>query len=219
MKKNELKKMFITVSMAAVMSCAISGCGKEEKKDKTTGMATTAAATNEAATTAAATTEASPAQTTTGETSGQTATTEAQVKEDTADSNTTVASEKKEEVAVTNTFEGTYHETLAGRGTINIKKDTDTNYTVEISWAGSAAEMSDWVCHPTLQDGKLIYDDCVQTYTIFDENGNPTTDDEGVATPVIVYEGGKGSFSFNNDGNLVWDDQTEHVADDSVFAK
>lgn len=194
MKRNELKKMIVTVGMAAVMAGALSGCGKEEKKDSTTQATTTQAAT-------------------------QNDTTQVEGQGDVVDGYATVSPEEFEEETGRSAFEGTYHETIAGRGTIVIKKDSDTNYTVEISWAGSAAEMSDWVCHPTLQDGKLVYDDCVQTYTIFDENGNPTTNEEGIATPVIVYEGGKGSFSFNNDGNLVWDDQNEHVADGSVFAK
>ena len=45
MKRNELKKMIVTVGMAAVMAGALSGCGKEEKKDSTTQATTTQAAT------------------------------------------------------------------------------------------------------------------------------------------------------------------------------
>jgi len=108
-------------------------------------------------------------------------------------------------------YAGIYIESLAGRASITLVKETSGVYSVEIMWPNSAAEMVLWRFHGSFDDNAVLtYHDCVRMTTIFDENGNGDT--------VTNYENGSGRLYFA-DGAMHWDDAQEHVANDSLFYK
>ncbi len=98
---------------------------------------------------------------------------------------------------------------MAQRGFIYISKEDDGNYLVEVTWPDSAFKSNYWAMHGKFDsNGVLKYDNCVKTVTVFYENGNETTDENGVQSPYIEYEGGKGSFTYK-EGKLYWNDEEE----------
>ena len=106
-------------------------------------------------------------------------------------------------------YEGTYYESIAGRGNITFTKSDAGSYTVEIRWSSSYAEMAAWDLTATaVQDGSLVYADCVRSTITFDEAGNDSS--------VIEYENGTGKF-YLEDGALHWIDDVDHAGDDSLF--
>lgn len=106
-------------------------------------------------------------------------------------------------------YEGTYYESIAGRGNITFTKSDAGSYTVEIRWSSSYAEMAAWDLTATAaEDGSLVYDDCVRSTITFDEAGNDSS--------VIEYENGTGKF-YLEDGALHWIDDVDHSGDDSLF--
>ena len=205
MRRNGMKKLIVTTGLIAAMVCSLCACGK--KKEEKTTAATTEATTTEAAT-EAATTEAATA-----------ATTEVEGQGDLIDESAAVSPEEYEEVTGHDYYSGSYVESVAQRGFIYISKEDDGNYLVEVTWPDSAFKSNYWAMHGKFDsNGVLKYDNCVKTVTVFDENGNETTDENGVQSPYIEYEGGKGSFTYK-EGTLTWNDEEEHVADGSEFLR
>ena len=108
-------------------------------------------------------------------------------------------------------YEGIYIESVAGRASITLVKETAGAYSVEITWPNSAAEMVMWRFHGSLDDNAVLtYHDCIRMTTVFDESGNGDT--------VTNYENGSGRLYFA-DGAMHWDDAQEHVGSDSLFYK
>ena len=110
------------------------------------------------------------------------------------------------------TLVGTWAEKIAGRGSIQIiKGDTAGKYNVMIHWSASAAEMYFWnmTAAATGRGAEIRYEDCTLEDIVFTEGGDGTS--------TVVYENGKGTFNLLSTYELIWDDETGHAADDTVF--
>ena len=107
---------------------------------------------------------------------------------------------------------GTWAEKIAGRGSIQIiKGDAEGKYNVLIHWSGSAYEMYFWrmTAYATGRGAEISYEDCTLEDILFTDEEHSTT--------TVVYENGKGSFNLLSTYELIWDDETGHAADDTVF--
>lgn len=106
---------------------------------------------------------------------------------------------------------GVWAEKMAGRCSIEIRKNADGNFDVNIHWSSSAFESSFWkmTAVPTGNGAELRYEDCVETVITF------TSETEN--TEKTVYENGTGTFELLSTYELVWHDEIEHAADDNLF--
>lgn len=191
MRKTFLKKTTAALILGT-LALSLTACGG--KNDATTAQN----ATTTAATTTAASTEATTAATTAAATESQT-----------TEAATAAATEAPASSAVA-PEEGTYSESVAGRGRMDLTKDGDS-YTINVTWSGSAAEGGRWTFHGSFDaNGVLTYSDCVCEHYMFDEDGNETVETD--------YTNGSGSLTYSN-GSITWQDDQEHVADGSVFVK
>ncbi len=107
---------------------------------------------------------------------------------------------------------GQWAEQIAGRGVITITASADGKYTVLVEWSSSAFEHDVWEMTATADaDGALRY-----------ENGTRKTvtyTSETEYTEELHYENGTGVLSRNAEGQLVWQDDVDHAADDTVFIR
>ena len=108
-------------------------------------------------------------------------------------------------------FIGTY---AKDRAMIDVSAADDKDGAAfHITWGTSAAEHSEWDMSGTFDPETLTvsYDNCTRKNIVFKEDGSVESED-------IVYENGKGSFTFSaDDATLTWNDEQEHQADDMVF--
>lgn len=103
-------------------------------------------------------------------------------------------------------FSGTWAEEIAGRGTINFVKVDENVYDVDIHWASSAFEGSNWTMTATYYDSTGLCEYSDATYYI-----RTYTDDENY-TDDVKYEGdGAGYFWIENDGRLCWQSDNSDV--------
>ena len=110
-------------------------------------------------------------------------------------------------------FAGTYVESIAGRGVIEVESAGDNAYNVRIHWSDTAFSYTEWTFTGESDDGRtLTYSDCVKNCVTFTDEENSTTE--------TVYTDGSGSLQLSEDGTgLVWDDRMENVAADSLFVR
>lgn len=107
-------------------------------------------------------------------------------------------------------YEGTYIESTAGKGTITITKDGDL-YMIAVEWKNGAAELDEWTFAGKFDDDAVLeYSNCLKVVTEFDENGG--------GDPKEAYSVGTGTLQYS-DGSLVWIDDQENVADGCIFVK
>ena len=107
---------------------------------------------------------------------------------------------------------GVWAEKIAGRCTIEISKaEEDGKYNVKIHWGSSAFESYNWsmTAVSTGNGAELRYEDCTLIDLVF------TSEEE--STETVVYEKGTGTFNLLSTYELVWNDETGHAADDTVF--
>jgi len=105
-------------------------------------------------------------------------------------------------------FIGAWHESIAGRGHIDIKKSGD-NYKIDIKWGESAFSTSFWNMTAKFKNGALIYNDCEYKSVAYDEKKREKV------TP--HYKNGKGEFKILPSGELIWNDAMGGGGNDSVF--
>lgn len=100
----------------------------------------------------------------------------------------------------------------AGRATILVDAKGSDEAEVSINWGASAAEHGEWeMSGPFDEENRTItYENAVKRDVVFNEDGTESSNE-------IVYEDGKGSFTFTEDGDLIWQDEMEHIADGTVF--
>ena len=105
---------------------------------------------------------------------------------------------------------GNWAEKIAGRGFITISKSAEGTYEVQINWGSSAAEMNVWTmtARPAASN-VLRYENGRYAILTLSEDG-PETED-------IQYENGTGSFTLLSTNELLWQDETGHAADDTLF--
>lgn len=99
-----------------------------------------------------------------------------------------------------------------GRATMTVSARVNDKAAISVTWGSSAAASSSWMMTGTAQqDGDkivVIYEDCIKTDILFDENG--------VVNETTVYKNGKGTLTFSG-SEVVWDDLVENIADGAVF--
>ena len=107
---------------------------------------------------------------------------------------------------------GRWAEKIAGRGVITIAKAAEEGkYDVTVEWANSAFEQNIWEMKAVAGNGgELTYENGKWTVRTF-ESESKFTDD-------VKYENGTGRFYLNSAHEVMWEDNMEQVAQDSVFA-
>ena len=103
---------------------------------------------------------------------------------------------------------------VCGRATI-VVSDEHPGYRIEISWASSAAEVTEWnyYCPYTPVDGKLVSEPTgVKTDLTYGEDGE-------AAQSVTAYEDGQAAFSIGEDDKLTWTDGKENAGADMAFER
>lgn len=115
-------------------------------------------------------------------------------------------------VPATTTFAGTYTESTAHRGVIEVTGNSSL-YQVKIHWPGSAAESSDWNFAGAVDaSGVLQYTNCTKVTT--------TMDSDGSGSFLTEYTDGTGKLTFAADGSSVtWVDDKENIAAEDIFVK
>ena len=106
---------------------------------------------------------------------------------------------------------GTWSEKIAGRGVITITKgEAPDTYEVEIGWSAGATESCSWrmTAKPAACNA-IRYEDGSMTTIVLDDNGGDTE--------TVNYTGGTGVFRLNSTNELVWEDETGHAGDDTLF--
>ncbi len=106
---------------------------------------------------------------------------------------------------------GTWSEKIAGRGVITITKgEAPDTYEVEIGWSAGATESCCWrmTAKPAACNA-IRYEDGSMTTIVLDDNGGDTE--------TVNYTGGTGVFRLNSTNELVWEDETGHAGDDTLF--
>jgi hypothetical protein len=109
-------------------------------------------------------------------------------------------------------FLGSWHEKIAGRGTLEISKSlAPGKLKISGRWPGSAFDAAEWELVGALdEDGNLAYENGHWETKEYDEDGAEYTTDENWEE--------SGYFSLNG-GELIWHDDNLRASDDSVFVK
>ncbi len=107
-------------------------------------------------------------------------------------------------------YVGSYHESIAGRGHIDIVKQGNV-YKINIGWGESAIAKSFWQMTGKFKNGVLTYNDCEFKSVEFNEKGKGKVKRS--------YKNDKGRFILLTNGDLIWEDHKANVAEDSVFVR
>ena len=115
-------------------------------------------------------------------------------------------------------YAGTYAEEIAGRGMMDITRNSDGTYSVEVNWSSSAFEKNIWNFSGEF-DGRAVlrYTNCRMTTLAFDENGNYACDSKGLMTPYTTYTMGSGYIEFKDEGVLEWHDDMGDIIPGTTF--
>ena len=107
-------------------------------------------------------------------------------------------------------FLGNWAEKIAGRGFISISRSAGGEYEVQVNWGSSAAEMNVWTMTARpVASNILRYEN--GRYAVL------TLSEDGPETEELQYENGVGSFTLLGTNELLWQDETGHAADDTLF--
>ena len=196
-----MKKKYLVYTLIAAMAISVSACGKKDNNTSKTQETSVVSTENTNEETTTETEE--PTQ----EATQQVSETETEPQKDTEEE-TESESETESEVSANADYDGTYVETLAGKGTISIETENGVT-NIQISWPSSAFEVSEWVFSGTFdENGVLTYDNCTKTNYVYSQ-------DESFESEVD-YKDGSGSITIK-DGILTWDDAEENIASESEF--
>ena len=115
-------------------------------------------------------------------------------------------------------YAGTYAEEIAGRGMMDITRNSDGTYSVEVNWSSSAFEKNIWNFSGEF-DGRAVlrYTNCRMTTVAFNENGNYACDSKGLMTPYTTYTMGSGYIEFKDEGVLEWHDDMGDIIPGTTF--
>ena len=194
-----MRKKIVTVCAALMIAASLAACGNENTTGATEGASAEATSEAEATTAAEASEDASEASE---------EETQAEASEDASEAEDTTAAEDKL------TYEGTYVETTAGRGSITIKKDDSSDLLlVTVDWANGANENISWTFSGQFNDNaELEYSNCLKTTTTYADENDTT------GTTVENYNTGTGKLIFS-DGTMKWQDDQDDAGKDCEFAK
>ena len=129
-----------------------------------------------------------------------------------ATANTANASTGTATITVNSGYTGTYYESVAKRGTIEVT-GSSALYYVKITWPGSAADRAEWNFSGTIDaNGVLNYTNASKTVTTYDS--------EGSGSFYTQYTDGTGKLVFSAPNNSVtWQDNKEDAGKDATFFK
>jgi hypothetical protein len=179
----------LTLALVAVMACGLCACASQGSGGQSASAASSSSS---------AAIESSPAASESSE-----AATEANAAA--PESGSAAESDGK---ASEDPYAGTYIEKTANRGVMTVEKDDASDlYMVSVEWPSSAAEVSEWTFSGQVDaDGTMEYFNCLKVTT--KDGGDPTQE----------YASGVGSLHFGDEG-ITWDDDQDHVADETVFIR
>ena len=115
-------------------------------------------------------------------------------------------------------FAGSYAEEIAGRGSMEITRNNDGTYSVQVDWSSSAFEKNSWNFSGEFDGrGTMNYTNCRKTTVAFDENGDYACDSCGIMTPYTTYTMGSGRIKFLDEGVLEWHDDMGDILPGTTF--
>lgn len=107
-------------------------------------------------------------------------------------------------------FLGFWEEEKAGEGRLTVTVGENDWYGVEVSWRRNARQVDMWTMSAVpVGKGIMKYSDCSHYLLTFG--------DKYIEKEELLYENGTGTISFTGPKRIVWIDDQDHVADDSVF--
>ena len=107
-------------------------------------------------------------------------------------------------------YAGSYYEETAGRGMMDITRNSDGTYSVEVNWSSSAAEKNIWNFTGEFNGrGLMNYTNCRKTNAAYDANGNGTF--------CTIYTMGSGYIEFKDEGVLEWHDDMGDILPGTRF--
>lgn len=115
--------------------------------------------------------------------------------------------------AAADELSGIWTEKIAGRGTIEITPgETEDSYSIFVHWGSSATEAYIWnMTGVRTEDNVIRYTDCRQAILTLSED-SPESEE-------VQYENGVGEFRLLSTGELIWNDETGHAGDDTLFIR
>lgn len=114
-------------------------------------------------------------------------------------------------------YAGSYYEQSAGRATMEVTRNSDGTYSVEVAWPSSANETNYWNFTGSFDGkGNLKYTNCRKTTAAVNADGSYTYDSCGLMTPYTVYSAGSGSIKFDDRG-IIWTDNMGDILPGTRF--
>lgn len=110
-----------------------------------------------------------------------------------------------------NEFIGAWHESIAGRGHIEISSAGNNLYKIKINWGESAFATSYWTMTAEFKNGALVYKNAEYQSIVYNK--------EGVEKVIDHYKDGKGEFKILPSGELIWNDITGALGDQNIFLR
>ncbi len=109
-------------------------------------------------------------------------------------------------------YEGSWHEEVAGRGSMEVEPSGNGKYYIQVDWGSSAWETATWIFTAIYdsETGDLYYDDGEYKLLEFSEDGSETVKDEKRVQGVIHA---------TEDGKLEWTDSAFEDDEPSVFVR
>ena len=108
-------------------------------------------------------------------------------------------------------YSGTW---VCGRATMEVDLEDD-GYKVFISWASSAAEVTEWeysCVYDAVNNALEAMPFGLCTRVLYAENGE-------IASASVQYEDGEATFTLDEDGHLLWQDAKEDAGKDMHFER
>ncbi len=102
---------------------------------------------------------------------------------------------------------GSWQDEISKRACMDVTKNSDGSYDIQVSWGGSAFETAIWKIHGNYDSasGMLSYEDGSYAMHTFDEDGNETLSDETTTKGSFMKEGDKLRWQDSkNDGDGVF---------------
>ncbi len=192
-----MKKRIVTLLVSAAVITALVGCGKSDAGTTPSGVEIESIET----------TEEKPAAEKAEEKPAEAETSEAATAEEKPEGEVDVVLDEGIEK-----YEGSWHEEIAGRGSMEIGPMGDGKYYIEVNWGSSAAEMASWR-FTALYDytsGDLTYEDGSYQTITFDEEGNDNVTEEKSVHGVL---------HLTDEGKIEWTDSAYDSDEPSVFVK
>lgn len=114
--------------------------------------------------------------------------------------------------SISNAYVGTWWDLNSQRCHMDIECEDGVNYSINIGWASSASENTEWLFtgkYDSDKNGIVYVGKCV----------NVLYPDEGDVVTTYIYTNGEGLLYIGEDGLLYWDDYIENIGARCMFEK